>query len=97
MVSKVTIDERAQIEIQDALDYYKEISTELSDDLIVKFRQAAAEIVSHPKWYPCIRGKYRKINVERFPYKIVFRLTENDLHIVAFSHHKQRPDYWRKR
>ena len=97
MASSIVVHEDAQIEITAALDYYKEISEDLSDDLLVKFRQAVNEIADHPKLFPVIRGKYRKINLERFPFKIVFRMKEDELNIVAFAHHKRKPNYWRKR
>ena len=97
MASSVIINEKAQIEVTIALDYYKEISEELSDDLLTKFREATDAISKHPNLHPIIRGKYRKINLERFPYKIVFRLKDDELHIVAFSHHKRKQFYWKNR
>lgn len=97
MVNSVLIVEQAQIEIQDALNYYKELSPELSDDLLAKFRLAVSEISLHPNLFQPIRGEYRKINLERFPYKIVFRVDNNALTLVALAHHKRKAFYWKNR
>ena len=59
MASSVLINEEAQLEIKEALNYYKEISPDLSEDLFLKYQEAVAEISSHPKLYQPIRGKYR--------------------------------------
>jgi toxin ParE1/3/4 len=97
MANKVFINGEAQIEIKKALSHYDEISTELSGDLLIKFQESVQEILNHPRSYPTIRGKYRKLNLERFPYKIVFRIEGNIVHVIAFAHHKRSPGYWRKR
>lgn len=84
-------------EVEMAMDYYHEISSELSTDLRIKFTDAVSEATKRYKLYQPIRGQYRKVNLERFPYKIVFRLKEDTLMILAFAHHKRKPNYWRKR
>lgn len=97
MVSNVFIHPEAGKEVETAIDYYHEISPQLSADLRIKFWGAVSEATRHYKLYQPIRGQYRKINLERFPYKIVFRLKDDTLIIMAFAHHKRKPNYWRKR
>jgi len=35
--------------------------------------------------------------VQRFPYQVVYRLSAEEIVIVAIAHLKRRPFYWRKR
>lgn len=97
MVSRVAIHPKARTEISMALEYYHDISPELSADLHEKFQEAVLHIAAHYKLYQPIRGQYRKVNLERFPYKLVFRVKGDTMVIVALAHHKRKPGYWRKR
>jgi hypothetical protein len=95
--NKVQILEEAQAEILAALEYYRTISPALAKDLATNIRESIQEITNRPKAYPLLRAEYRKINIKRFPYKLVFRLKGKDLYVVAFAHHKRKPSYWKKR
>jgi plasmid stabilization system protein ParE len=39
----------------------------------------------------------RRMLVSGFPYQVVYRLTGEDIRILAFAHLKRRPDFWRHR
>ena len=39
----------------------------------------------------------RRVLLQRFPYQIVYRLSEDEIVIVAIAHLKRRPGYWRER
>ena len=39
----------------------------------------------------------RRVLVQRFPYQVVYRLSEDEIVIVAIAHLKRKPGYWRKR
>jgi toxin ParE1/3/4 len=39
----------------------------------------------------------RRVLVERFPYQVVYRLSADEIVIVAIAHTKRRPGYWRNR
>jgi plasmid stabilization system protein ParE len=41
--------------------------------------------------------RIRRLLVHRFPYEVVYRLTENEIAIVAIAHLKRRPGYWKHR
>jgi hypothetical protein len=97
MVYNITILDEAQIELEEAALFYKQTSTELSGDLLNKFYEALSKVIENPQSFQIIRKNYRKINLQRFPYKIIFRIKKEDVSIVAFSHQKRRPYYWRDR
>ena len=39
----------------------------------------------------------RRMLVAGFPYQIVYRISANEIRILAFAHLKRRPDFWRHR
>ena len=39
----------------------------------------------------------RRVLVQRFPYQVVYRLSVDEIVIVAIAHLKRRPGYWRNR
>jgi len=57
---------------------------------------AAAELAASTQWYEQRRAG-RHFAVHRFPYRIVYRVRDEDIYIVAIAHSSRRPDYWRDR
>ncbi len=94
-----SISSLAQLDIDEALDHYKDISAALNKSLYQNIQKAIADIKLKPFLFQKINKQrpYRKINVDRFPYKIVYRVDQTELVIVAFAHHKRKPNYWKKR
>ena len=39
----------------------------------------------------------RRMIVKRFPYSIIFVEYNEDLWVIAFTHNRRRPGYWRER
>ena len=39
----------------------------------------------------------RRTHLPRFPFSIVYRLTDGEIEIVAVVHQRRRPGYWRER
>ncbi len=64
----------------------------------------AAEVertVSHIREFPDAGSpvgiSIRRALIPRFPYFLVYRVVGDAVQIVAVSHHRQRPGYWRHR
>ena len=75
--------------------YYKKASLEKQEKK--KFFVALQTIVKRPLAFQIIKSKYRKYNIARFPYSIVFKIVKDRITIVAFAHQKRKPNYWKKR
>jgi plasmid stabilization system protein ParE len=39
----------------------------------------------------------RQLLVQGFPYKVVYRVREHDVYVVAVAHTSRRPGYWKDR
>jgi toxin ParE1/3/4 len=98
MVYNHSISRLAQLDIDKALDYYKSINSELNASLYENLQKAISDIKNNPLLFQKINKtkSYRKININRFPYKLIYRIDKTEIIIVAFAHHKRKPNYWKK-
>ena len=97
MAYKTVLLPEAKEEITEAAEFYHQVSPKLSSDLLLKLYETLGTIVNAPLRNRLIRRKYRKLNLRRFPYKLVYRVVKETVYVVAFAHHKRRPFYWKGR
>ncbi|SMC43812.1 type II toxin-antitoxin system RelE/ParE family toxin [Moheibacter sediminis] len=97
MEFKTTILFAALQDLDDAVNWYNEIQPELGKDLVLKFQQALIEIEEKPLLSQKLNQGFRKVNLKRFPYKLVFKIEEKEIIIIAVAHHKRKSGYWKKR
>jgi plasmid stabilization system protein ParE len=97
MSPALSIHEVAEIEINEAADFYDLESQGLGDVFIDEIQKALQGIVDFPDAAPLIRGRIRKRIVSKFPYSLIYSARENEVRILAVAHHKRRPFYWRGR
>jgi plasmid stabilization system protein ParE len=62
------------------------------------FRQeidhAIQRIIESPERFPNTTTGARRFVMMRFPFSIVYSLTEAEIIVVAIAHQRRRPDYW---
>jgi len=97
MVLDHTLHKSAEEDLQEALNYYQKINPELSRAIVKEFELKIREIKRNPLLFESAGKTYRKANLIRFPYKIIFKIKKNEILIVAFAHHKRKPNYWKMR
>jgi plasmid stabilization system protein ParE len=89
--------EPAQAELDDAQSWYEVRKVGLGDRLFAEFLGAVESIVRTPgAWHP-LPGGFRRYWLDRFPYGVIYAIRGSDIIIVAFTHHRRRPGYWRQR
>ncbi len=84
----------ADVEYQDAFDYYEAVEAGLGE----KFRRAVwaaiAIVEKHPHVGREVLPGVRKIRLRRFPYKLIYSTRGGRLLILAVAHGHRKPDYW---
>ena len=85
----------ANSDVKRALDYYmREAGPKAAYDFIARLESKVAIIVKKPELYRILTRDLRCANLDRFPYQIVYRISDASVvRIISIRHHKQRPDF----
>ena len=80
-------------DIVEALRYYAEASPSLADEFESEVRITVSKAAGNPlRFHPVERG-FRRANLARFPYHVLYEVGENSIRIMHLRHHKRHPDY----
>lgn len=89
--------EVAQLEVDEAVDYYNTESPGLGEDFLVEVLRAIERIETFPDaWHP-FSERTRRCRLRRFPYGIIYQILESEILIVAVANLHRKPHYWRNR
>lgn len=92
------LDNAAETEFYDIVDYYKQFDRSLSRDFIHEIEDAVQRIIKFPKAGHPYLHQTKRIFLKQFPYSIVYKIFAGELIVVfAIMHEKRKPDYWEKR
>ncbi len=84
----------ANAEFEHAIVYYRERSYKVHLDFINEFEDRIDRLIANPlAGHPCYKT-YRRINLNQFPYAIIYRPENGGIYVIAVIHEKQRPHYW---
>ena len=87
----------AVAEAESASAWYGERSQDASEAFLHELEQAFRLIAEAPDRWPRHLHGTRRFVLRRFPFSVIYRPTGAGPQVVAVAHHKQRPDYWRRR
>ena len=93
----VSFHPEAEIELNEAIEYYEGIEPGLGYDLAIEVYSTIHRSVVLPKAWPVIRDEIRRSLVKRFPYGILYSEEHDGIFIVAVMHLHRQPDYWKHR
>jgi plasmid stabilization system protein ParE len=92
-----SIHEAAEIEINEAADFYDLESPGLGSIFIDEIQRSTEIIAQFPEAGPLIRGRVRKKPLVKFPYSLIYSIRSDEFRLLAVAHQKRRPFYWRGR
>lgn len=84
----------ARAELRLARRWYYDLSPLAAANFSNEIASALRRIAETPDRYPKGDWGTRLFVVARFPFTIVFRVSEPVITIVAVAHQKRRPGYW---
>ena len=97
MPKRVLFDPAAIAEARAAHSWYAARSPSSSANFLHELDDAVDAIVKAPeRWAPFVEGTRRYV-LRRFPFYLVYRECEDDIHILAIAHGRRRPGYWKTR
>lgn len=92
MPFKVTVSQRAQVEIEDAITFYAERSSEAPTAFILALEQAF-QILAISPYFSLKYKQIRSIPLHNFPFALFFTINQisSTVEIRACFHHKRNP------
>lgn len=84
-------------ELEEARAWYEDQTLGLGDEFLDEVERAIAAIQRSPEAWPIYSHKTRRFLVHRFPFAIVYRNDETKIQIVAATHQRRKPGYWKSR
>lgn len=84
-------------EARAAYRWYAEQNPSAAIAFMTELDHAISEIETSPERWPVHLHGTRKFLFRRFPYAVIYRITERDLQVIAVAHGRRRPGYWRSR
>ena len=97
MLYEVVTHPEAFAELQEALDWLDERSLWAGKNLSREYDEHISMICEAPASFRKIHSNYRRANLHRFSYHIIYRIRQDYLFVIAFVHDKRHPDYWKAR
>jgi plasmid stabilization system protein ParE len=96
MKKSISIHEVAEIEINDAADFYDLESPGLGNAFLDEIQKTLERISLLPE-AAVKRNKFRIFTLSRFPYYLIYLNKADEIRVLAVAHQKRRPFYWRSR
>ena len=97
MISSVSFHELAEVELNEAAQYYESEVTGLGVAFLAEVERSIKQMRDHPEAAPFILKFVRRKLLRRFPYSIMYSVIDNTVRILAIANQKRRPFYWRGR
>ena len=91
----VFLGEEAEVDYQQELDWYAERSATAADGFEAAFARTVREIGEDPNRFPaCDEPGFRYVSLDRYPFSVIFRVTESAVQVIAVAHAKRKSGYW---
>ena len=91
----IVILEEAEAEAIEAFDSYREkAGEEIAHGFRAAMRSTIARVRVRPETYPKFEGDVRRCLFKRYPYAVLYEVTEAAIIVVAIMHLRRLPGYW---
>lgn len=87
----------ARQEAEVATRWYLDRSHVAADRFIDEMRLASRAILAAPLRHAAYLHGTRRYLLKKFPYLVIFRVTDETIRILAVAHGRRRPGYWKGR
>lgn len=87
----------ARRDFDESFDWYADRSMRAAVRFAAAVEAALARISADPTQFSSRDGVHRECSVKKFPFRIVYRLVDHRVLVVAVVHAKRRPGFWHKR
>jgi plasmid stabilization system protein ParE len=89
---EVTYHPLVKRDLLQALRYYGGISPGLADEFDDEVRTTIVQAVGNPLRFHLADRGFRRANLRRFPYHILYEVRDQNLRVMHIRHNKRHPD-----
>ena len=82
-----------QRDVEEVLAYYQKVSEHLTNEFHDELRSVINEAAENPLKFPPAAQGFRRANLKRFPYHILYEVRPEQLRVMLVRHHKRHPRY----
>jgi len=75
------------------LRYYHDISPKLEDDFDEELRSTIAKAAGNPLRFHAVERGFRRANLKRFPYHILYEIQDGIIRVMIIRHNKRHPQF----
>ena len=93
---RVSFRPQAEAEALEVQSWYEDRRPRLGTEFGAAVDGLVGRIAGNPMAFPRVRGEIRRATLQRFPYAIYFRLSSDNI-IVLAVHGRQHPRRWQTR
>ena len=97
MKHRWTIRPEADLDIDEAFNWYEDQNAGLGKKFLSELKASLAVIDSNPLAFPIIHRNIRRALIKTFPHAFFYIANEGQIIVVACVHHKRDPKVWKRR
>jgi hypothetical protein len=87
----------AEEEMTEAALFYESALVGLGTDFLNDVQRAVNRVLDYPQIGQPIDGDLRRTLLHRFPFSLIYTISEDGIVIVAIAHYGRTSGYWRSR
>jgi len=87
----------ARRDFDESFDWYAQRSAPAAVRFVNAVDAALRAVAANPERFAAVDALHRECPVRRFPFRIIYRVVEGRVVVVAVAHAKRRPGYWKDR
>jgi plasmid stabilization system protein ParE len=84
-------------ELKSAVSWYLERNETAALNFVSELDRALDLVIKTPGRWPVGDLATRRFVLQRFPFAVIYRETEESVQVLAIAHGHRRPGYWKKR
>jgi hypothetical protein len=97
MSRRFTARPQVRLALAAATDWYDEQRQGLGDPFLRAFETAIDSIMRNPFQYQIVHGKARRARLGRFPYGLIYIVSDSEIVLVSCTHDRRDPKRWQRR
>ena len=97
MLRQVEYHPEAKSELRESGIWYDDKVDGLGLEFLLEVKNAESRILQNPQLCPIYEAGTRRYIMQRFPFAVIYLVSEQKIQIVAVAHCKRRPEYWKDR